>query len=149
MLLQVIDLGDSMDFTVLPGSQQDSLTCNMEGVPTDDSNLVIKVGRLPSLTLPSAVPWGATQYLSGVLSPGVHGGYTQVTPLLHAAALENILPVGLLPKNSEACCHSTQQLHCEVMLLPASVRLLPPEARSLPRAPTQVAVLGARDTRTQ
>ena len=45
VLLQVIDLGDSMDFTVLPGSQEDSLTCNMEGVPTDESNLVIKVGR--------------------------------------------------------------------------------------------------------
>lgn len=74
MLLQVIDLGDSMDFTVLPGSQQDSLTCNMEGVPTDDSNLVIKVGRLPSLTLPSAVPWGATQlFFWGVVPRGSWG----------------------------------------------------------------------------
>ena len=68
VLLQVIDLGDSMDFTVLPGSQEDSLTCNMEGVPTNDSNLVIKVGRLPSLTSPSAVLGVPHRYLVGGLS---------------------------------------------------------------------------------
>lgn len=32
-----------MDFVLLPpGAQQDELTCDMEGVPTDESNLVIK-----------------------------------------------------------------------------------------------------------
>ena len=32
-----------MEFALLPpGAQQDELTCNMEGVPTDESNLVIK-----------------------------------------------------------------------------------------------------------
>lgn len=40
----MIDLGDSMDFTLKPGADEDTLTCNMEGVPTDSSNLVIKVG---------------------------------------------------------------------------------------------------------
>lgn len=39
---QVIDLGDTMTFSTIPG-QADSLTCDMEGVPTDASNLVIKV----------------------------------------------------------------------------------------------------------
>ena len=43
-LFHVIDLGDDMDFTLLPeNATADELTCNMEGVPTDDSNLVIKV----------------------------------------------------------------------------------------------------------
>ena len=41
--VQVIDLGDTMDFALLPpGAQHDELTCDMEGVPTDESNLVIK-----------------------------------------------------------------------------------------------------------
>ena len=41
--LQVIDLGDTMDFETLPGSDRDELTCSMADIPTDDSNLVIKV----------------------------------------------------------------------------------------------------------
>ena len=41
--VQVIDLGDTMDFALLPPDrQQDELTCDMEGVPTDESNLVLK-----------------------------------------------------------------------------------------------------------
>lgn len=39
---QVIDLGDSMTFDPIPG-QADALTCNVEDIPTDDSNLVLKV----------------------------------------------------------------------------------------------------------
>ena len=42
MLSQVIDLGDTMTFSAIPG-QADALSCNMPGVPLDDSNLVIKV----------------------------------------------------------------------------------------------------------
>ena len=41
-LFHVIDLGDRMSFAVRPGAAEDSLSCNMEGVPTDSSNLVIK-----------------------------------------------------------------------------------------------------------
>ncbi len=41
-IAQVIDLGDTMTFSTIPG-QADALTCDMEGVPTDASNLVIKV----------------------------------------------------------------------------------------------------------
>ena len=52
-LFHVIDLGDGMKFTVLPGgADRDELRCDMEGVPTDDSNLVIKASsfrRLPLL----------------------------------------------------------------------------------------------------
>lgn len=40
--LQVIDLGDTMTFSAIPG-QADALSCNMPGIPLDDSNLVIKV----------------------------------------------------------------------------------------------------------
>jgi hypothetical protein len=36
-------MGDDMHFEVLPGAEKDELICNMEGVPLDDSNLVIKV----------------------------------------------------------------------------------------------------------
>lgn len=36
-----------MDFTLLPpDAQRDELTCDMEGVPTDESNLVIKASWL-------------------------------------------------------------------------------------------------------
>jgi len=42
-LFHVIDLGDGMTFAVRGGAaQEDTLACNMEGVPTDSSNLVIK-----------------------------------------------------------------------------------------------------------
>ena len=45
--VQVIDLGDTMEFALLPpGAQQDELTCNMEGVPIDESNLVIKASLI-------------------------------------------------------------------------------------------------------
>jgi len=41
---QVIDLGDDMDFKLLPeGAQCEVLECSDPTVPTDDSNLVIKV----------------------------------------------------------------------------------------------------------
>lgn len=39
----MIDLGDTLVFEPLAGAEEDRLTCNMEGVPTDKSNLVIKV----------------------------------------------------------------------------------------------------------
>ena len=43
-LFHVIDLGDDMAFEALAGTAAaDALTCNMVGVPTDGSNLVIKV----------------------------------------------------------------------------------------------------------
>lgn len=46
-LFHVIDLGDDMAFDELPrGAAADQLTCNMEGVPTDESNLVIKALNL-------------------------------------------------------------------------------------------------------
>jgi len=42
-LFHVIDLGDQMSFELLTrDATEDLLTCNMEGVPTDSSNLVIK-----------------------------------------------------------------------------------------------------------
>ena len=41
--VQVIDLGDDLEFEVLPWAGTDELTCNMEDVPTDNSNLVVKV----------------------------------------------------------------------------------------------------------
>ena len=41
--MQVIDLGDDMHFEVLPRAERDELSCNMEDVPTDESNLVIRV----------------------------------------------------------------------------------------------------------
>ena len=41
---QVIDLGDDMDFEALPaGSTKDTLQCSDPTIPSDDSNLVIKV----------------------------------------------------------------------------------------------------------
>lgn len=43
--VQVIDLGDDMEFTLLPaGSSSDVLVCSDPTIPHDDSNLVIKVG---------------------------------------------------------------------------------------------------------
>ena len=42
VIMQVIDMGDDMHFEVLPGASEDELVCNMEGVPLDESNLVIK-----------------------------------------------------------------------------------------------------------
>jgi 4-diphosphocytidyl-2-C-methyl-D-erythritol kinase len=42
--MQVIDLGDDMEFDLLPeGSTKDTLTCSDPTIPSDDSNLVIKV----------------------------------------------------------------------------------------------------------
>ena len=47
-LFHVIDLGDGMTLTARGGgAQEDCLACNMTGVPTDASNLVIKVPPLP------------------------------------------------------------------------------------------------------
>ena len=118
VLLQVIDLGDSMDFTVLPGSQQDSLTCNMEGVPTDDSNLVIKVGKPLSVTSPSALLGLLHRYPSRGLFLGSCQSYTQSTLLLYEAALDKILhaSMSLLPKASGAR-RSWQSMHYKLMPL--------------------------------
>lgn len=42
--MQVIDLGDDMEFSLLPaGASSDTLICSDPTIPHDDSNLVIKV----------------------------------------------------------------------------------------------------------
>jgi hypothetical protein len=47
----VIDLGDDMEFGLLPaGASRDTLQCSDPTIPSDDSNLVIKV-RWPALVL--------------------------------------------------------------------------------------------------
>ena len=49
---QVIDLGDNMDFGLLPeGATADVLECSDPSVPTDCSNLVIKVSSQPEHAL--------------------------------------------------------------------------------------------------
>jgi len=54
-LFHVIDLGDQMRFTLLPdGAERDELSCDMEGVPTDDTNLVIKVETRSRVTYSAA-----------------------------------------------------------------------------------------------
>lgn len=52
----MIDLGDTMTFSAIPG-QADALSCNMPGIPLDDSNLVIKVclARSIACTTPKAL----------------------------------------------------------------------------------------------
>jgi hypothetical protein len=46
-LLQVIDLGDDMEFSLLPaGASKDLLECSDPTIPSDDSNLVIKALNL-------------------------------------------------------------------------------------------------------
>ena len=69
-LFHVIDLGDDMTFEALGGgaggAPADALTCDMEGVPTDSSNLVIKVWVL----VVSGGLWGAGD-AAGVWRDGV------------------------------------------------------------------------------
>lgn len=46
-LFQTVSLGDTLDLEVLPkGTARDELQCNLPGVPTDDSNLVIRALNL-------------------------------------------------------------------------------------------------------
>lgn len=69
-LFHVIDLGDDMNFTMLPeGSTKDALTCSDPTIPSDDSNLVIKAlnlfrsktgtNRFFAIDLNKKVPHGA------------------------------------------------------------------------------------------
>ena len=44
--VQVIDLGDTLEFEELQGASEDRLTCNVADVPTDSSNLVLRVSSL-------------------------------------------------------------------------------------------------------
>lgn len=44
-MLQVIDLGDQMEFEKDPYATHDTLICSDPTIPSDDSNLVIKVGE--------------------------------------------------------------------------------------------------------
>ena len=50
-LIQVIDFGDSLDFTPISSTEQDELSCNWDDIPLDSSNLVIKVQLLPEIHL--------------------------------------------------------------------------------------------------
>lgn len=62
-LFHVIDLGDDMAFEELAGTATaDVLSCNMEGVPTDESNLVIKVRGADGL--PAVLLWGGAGTLA-------------------------------------------------------------------------------------
>mmetsp|Transcript_4970 Transcript_4970/g.9053 ORF Transcript_4970/g.9053 Transcript_4970/m.9053 type:complete len:359 (-) Transcript_4970:199-1275(-) len=85
-LFHVIDLGDQMEFQLLPGdAEKDTLSCNMEGVPTDESNLVIKALNLYRsktgatqrfhISLEKTVPHGA----------GLGGGSANAATTLFAA----------------------------------------------------------------
>lgn len=62
----MIDLGDDMAFEELAGTATaDVLSCNMEGVPTDESNLVIKVRGAEGLQIvPSSAAWGGAGTLA-------------------------------------------------------------------------------------
>ena len=55
---QVIDLGDDMEFDLLPeGAAKDVLECSDPTIPSDDSNLVIKVGSTPGCIPGSEDSW--------------------------------------------------------------------------------------------
>lgn len=41
-LFQAVGFGDTLELKVLDGADNDEFTCNMEGVPTDETNLVIR-----------------------------------------------------------------------------------------------------------
>lgn len=43
IVMQVIDLGDHMEFEKDPYSTKDTLICSDPTIPSDESNLVIKV----------------------------------------------------------------------------------------------------------
>ena len=45
-LFQAIGFGDTLDLTPIPQGTADIFTCNMEGVPTDSSNLVLRAIQL-------------------------------------------------------------------------------------------------------
>jgi 4-diphosphocytidyl-2-C-methyl-D-erythritol kinase len=45
-LFQAVSFGDTLELTPLAESDNDEFTCNMEGVPTDSSNLVLRALEL-------------------------------------------------------------------------------------------------------
>ena len=45
-LFQAIGFGDTLELTPVPNADADEFTCNMEGVPTDSSNLVLRAIQL-------------------------------------------------------------------------------------------------------
>ena len=45
-LFQAIGFGDTLELTPLEGGESDEFSCNMEGVPTDSSNLVLRALEL-------------------------------------------------------------------------------------------------------
>jgi len=85
-LFHVIDLGDGMEFSLLPeGSSKDVLVCSDPTIPSDDSNLVIKalnlyrrktgLSRFFQVKLDKIVPHGA----------GLGGGSGNAATTLYAA----------------------------------------------------------------
>ena len=53
-------MGDEMEFERLPGATRDELSCNVADVPTDDSNLVIKV---PPSASGDFSTWGPSRHI--------------------------------------------------------------------------------------
>ena len=45
-LFQAIGFGDTLELTPIRGGKADEFTCNMEGVPTDSTNLVLRAIQL-------------------------------------------------------------------------------------------------------
>lgn len=85
-LFHVIDLGDDMEFSLLPsGSSADALQCNMPDVPTDSSNLVIKALDLFRRKTGASERWSVNLLKRVPAGAGMGGGSGNAATALWAA----------------------------------------------------------------
>lgn len=85
-LFHVIDLGDDMEFSLLPsGSTADALQCNMPDVPTDSSNLVIKALDLFRRKTGASERWSVNLHKKVPAGAGMGGGSGNAATALWAA----------------------------------------------------------------
>jgi 4-diphosphocytidyl-2-C-methyl-D-erythritol kinase len=74
-LFQAIGFGDDLTLKVLDGtSTSDSFSCNMEGVPTDSSNLVLRALQLMREKTGQNVYFDATLFKNCPAQAGLGGG---------------------------------------------------------------------------
>ena len=87
-LFQTVALGDNLSFSLLPPSAtQDQFECDIEGLPTDGSNLVIRAFDLFRLRSGSSQCFRCRLEKRTPIQAGLGGGSSNAAAALHAANL--------------------------------------------------------------
>jgi 4-diphosphocytidyl-2-C-methyl-D-erythritol kinase len=84
-LFQAVGFGDTLDLEILEGAQEDTFTCNMPGVPVDQTNLVLRALTLMRTKTGMETYFNANLFKECPAQAGLGGGSANAATAMFAA----------------------------------------------------------------